>query len=198
MNPHNGKIGRLPEQTRNELNQRLADGQPAAPLLQWLNARPEVQDMMDARFHSEPVSEQNLSNWRSGAFLRWQQHQTRCNLLREMVADAQTLENHTDHSDTEIGRQISVLFAADFALSAREQLATLTEPAQRCQYLQGVLRTLQPLRREDYLADRLRLQREQHYETRMAAGDSQARRREIADLLSLLRVPRDSDQAKSS
>ena len=46
MNPHRGKIGRLPEQTRNELNQRLADGQPTAPLLQWLNARPEVQDML--------------------------------------------------------------------------------------------------------------------------------------------------------
>ena len=159
MNPHRGKIGRLPEQTRNELNQRLADGELAAPLLQWLNARPDVRDVLDAQFHSEPVSEQNLSNWRAGGFLRWQQHQTRCNLLREMVADAQTLENHTDHSDTEIGRQISVLFAADFALSARELLATLTDPAQRCQHLQDVLRTLQPLRREDFLAERLRLQR---------------------------------------
>lgn len=176
MHTHNGKIGRLPEKTRNELNQRLADGEPAAPLLQWLNARPEVRDLLARRFHAEPVSEQNLTNWRAGGFLRWQQHQTRCELLREMVADGESLEEQTYHSYSEIGRRLSVLFAADFALSARELLATLTGPAQRCQHLQAVLRTLQPLRREDYLAERLRLQNELNEETCRAVGAAEARR----------------------
>jgi len=70
MNTHNGKIGRLPETTRNELNQRLADGGPAAPLLQWLNALPKVQAVLADRFHAEPVNDPHGGGRLPGAAAR--------------------------------------------------------------------------------------------------------------------------------
>jgi hypothetical protein len=67
-----GKIAQLPAKTREALNRRLHDGQPASVILPWLNALPEVQDILKERFEAEPVSEQNLSLWRNGGFVRWQ------------------------------------------------------------------------------------------------------------------------------
>lgn len=66
-----GKIAQLPAKTREALNRRLHDGQPASVVLPWLNALPEVTSLLAERFNSEPVSEQNLSLWRNGGFQRW-------------------------------------------------------------------------------------------------------------------------------
>jgi hypothetical protein len=41
-------------------------------ILPWLNAVPEVIQVLQERFEAEPVSEQNLSLWRNGGFVRWQ------------------------------------------------------------------------------------------------------------------------------
>lgn len=60
LNTPTGKIGRLPEPTRNELNQHLADGESAAPLLQWFNARPGGPTVLAGRLQAEPVSESSL------------------------------------------------------------------------------------------------------------------------------------------
>jgi hypothetical protein len=40
----NGKIAHLPGNVRDELNQRLENGEEGATLLPWLNALPEVQE----------------------------------------------------------------------------------------------------------------------------------------------------------
>lgn len=66
-----GKIAQLPARIREALNRRLHDGQPASVILPWLNAVPEVIEVITTRFDSEPVSEQNLSLWRNGGFQRW-------------------------------------------------------------------------------------------------------------------------------
>jgi len=44
----NGKIARLPAAIREELNQRLFDGEPAKPLIEWLNGQPRVQAVLKA------------------------------------------------------------------------------------------------------------------------------------------------------
>lgn len=66
-----GKIAQLPARVREALNRRLHDGQPASVILPWLNALPEVIEVLKDRFDAEPVSEQNLSLWRNGGFQRW-------------------------------------------------------------------------------------------------------------------------------
>ena len=42
----NGKIARLPRVVRDELNRRLEDGEQGARLVEWLNAREDVQAVL--------------------------------------------------------------------------------------------------------------------------------------------------------
>ncbi|MGD0813320.1 MAG: hypothetical protein ABSA83_06930 [Verrucomicrobiota bacterium] len=71
MKARNGKIARLSSHVREELNVRLERSQPGPSLLAWLNALPEVQGMLRRDFGGEPISEQNLSQWRRGGFQDW-------------------------------------------------------------------------------------------------------------------------------
>ena len=71
----NGKIARLPRPLRNELNQRLARNEDGTTLLDWLNALPDVKDLLARDFAGEPVRQQNLHEWRQGGFVEWQARQ---------------------------------------------------------------------------------------------------------------------------
>jgi hypothetical protein len=66
-----GKIARLPDDIREQLNQRLLDGQPASTILPWLNGLVPVKEALAAQFAGEPVTAQNLSNWRIGGYQHW-------------------------------------------------------------------------------------------------------------------------------
>jgi hypothetical protein len=66
-----GKIARLPGDIRDQLNQRLLDGQSASAILPWLNDLAPVKAVLAAQFTGEPVTPQNLSNWRIGGFQHW-------------------------------------------------------------------------------------------------------------------------------
>ena len=60
-----------PEHIRDELNWRLNDGDEGKELVAWLNAKPEVIDVVTRLFDGKPISEQNLSLWRTHGYLRW-------------------------------------------------------------------------------------------------------------------------------
>ena len=57
----NGKIGRLPRAVREQLNRRLDNGEQGGQLLEWLNALPEVRDLVAREFGGQPIRKQNLS-----------------------------------------------------------------------------------------------------------------------------------------
>ena len=67
----NGKIANLPADIREELNCRINDGEQGSELVEWLNAIPEVTEVMNERFGGNPISEQNLSEWRKRGFQQW-------------------------------------------------------------------------------------------------------------------------------
>jgi hypothetical protein len=71
MKTRNGKIAHLPFQIREELNIRLANGEPGNKLVEWLNTHPAVIEVMNNCFGGRPVSEQNLSEWRNGGYEQW-------------------------------------------------------------------------------------------------------------------------------
>ena len=72
-----GKIARLPNDLREELNQRLLNGQSASAVLPWLNGLPLVQEILASQFAGEPVTPQNLSNWRLVGYQHWLKDQKR-------------------------------------------------------------------------------------------------------------------------
>lgn len=66
-----GKIASFPAAIREELNTRLFDGQRGPVILPWLNALPEVQRILDEQWGEQPVTVQNLSEWRKGGYAEW-------------------------------------------------------------------------------------------------------------------------------
>lgn len=153
-----GKIARLPHELREQLNHRLADGEPGPSLVQWLNGVPEVQRVLAAGFEGRPISEQNLSEWRTGGYREWQRQQERREQVRQLTEHATELE--ADTAGLGLGEGLAALLAAELAQSAQALLAEADEPAERWGRLQELLGELARLRRGDHHAARLRLQRE--------------------------------------
>lgn len=72
-----GKIARLPEPIREELNKRLRSGTLGPQLLPWLNAQPEVRAVLEEFFQNKDINAQNLSDWRQGGYEEWEKKQDR-------------------------------------------------------------------------------------------------------------------------
>lgn len=66
-----GKIAQLPRHVREELNRRLDDGQQGPQILPWLNGLAETKALLAEKFASEPISDNNLSQWFKGGFQEW-------------------------------------------------------------------------------------------------------------------------------
>jgi len=79
-----GKIARLPLATRDALNRRLENNEPAGAILPWLNNLPETKLILAAQFQNAQVTPQNLSEWRQGGFREWL-------LRRELIQHAESL-----------------------------------------------------------------------------------------------------------
>ncbi|BET67166.1 hypothetical protein ASA1KI_20840 [Opitutales bacterium ASA1] len=86
-----GKIGRCPAAIREEVNRRLLDGQPASKILPWLNSQEDVLRVLDEHFGEEPVTPQNLSEWRQGGYKEWLGRREKVEQLRELSAYAAQL-----------------------------------------------------------------------------------------------------------
>jgi hypothetical protein len=71
MKPRNGKIAKLPEPIREQLNARLHGGETAVSLMQWLNTLPEVRAVLAQKFGGRPLNSQNLTEWRQGGYQQW-------------------------------------------------------------------------------------------------------------------------------
>jgi hypothetical protein len=66
-----GKIARLPGDLREQINQRLFDGQGDPEILPWLNELPVVKEILATRFDGQPITKQNMTNWRQRGYQRW-------------------------------------------------------------------------------------------------------------------------------
>jgi hypothetical protein len=173
---HNGKIARLPRNIRDELNHRLENGETSGMILPWLNALPTVQAVLAAEFQASLINGQNLSNWRKGGYQDWLKQQERRNLVRELTANAKELASEAD--GVEIGNHLSAMLVAELAVSARGALEELAEPAERCVRLQEFLLTLARVRRQDYLAGRLAIERERRTRERVKEEEDDEHRNE--------------------
>lgn len=86
-----GKFARLPNDIREQLNQRLLDGHSASVILPWLNGLSPVKEVLAAQFNAEPVTPQNLSNWRLAGYQHWLKGQKRLCQIKQFGQYAATL-----------------------------------------------------------------------------------------------------------
>jgi len=89
--PRVGKIARLPEPIREQLNLRLEEGEGGEPLLAWLNGLPETRQLLEQDFGGRPINKQNLSDWRQGGLAEWQLRRQLAEQARSTRSQAQEM-----------------------------------------------------------------------------------------------------------
>ena len=151
-----GKLSRLPTPLRDQLNLRLANGEPDKTLLPWVNSLPELHAIINDQFHGEPVSEQNLSEYRRHSFRKWQMRQAALEFSAETQADLSTQSQQpVGPLVNQLVHWISLRFAAAAHTSAIPEDQE-TELRQIRQFLADIL----ALRRGDLSAQRIHLEQQ--------------------------------------
>ena len=84
LSARKGKIARLPAPIREEVCQRLFNGEPGSKILSWLHELPDVLRVLDEHFHEEPISPQNLSEWRKGGYQEWMDRRERVQHIKNL------------------------------------------------------------------------------------------------------------------
>jgi hypothetical protein len=150
----NGKIARIELSIRNELNERLADGEPGKQLVEWLNGHPDVQEMLDLYFNGRPVTEQNLSEWKKGGYEDWLRHQEDLAFARNLAEEAGELE---ESEGVPLSDRIAPLASLALARLIRSAAAAPLETPADKRLLLECLRELQNQRAGDHRAARLKM-----------------------------------------
>jgi hypothetical protein len=151
-----GKLSRLPAPLREQLNLRLANGDTGEAILSWLNALPEVQDILNTHFDGKPVTDGNISEYRQRGFRRWEMRQSALEFSAEAQADgpasnsvpSEPLVNHLVH-------WISIRFAA-----AAHTSTIADDPETELRQIRQFLADIVALRRGDLIARRIYLEQQ--------------------------------------
>ena len=146
-----GKIAQLPRKLREELNGRLRETEDDAATADWLNSLGETKSQ------TMPISEDQVTEWRSTGYREWLAGQKALESLAEMVAEGGEWKTRLGGSITDA---VADWLAPQYVLAAREKL-TGTDGARRWEILRAVVQDWTVLRRGDHSAARLQLDREE-------------------------------------
>jgi hypothetical protein len=187
MNARNGKIARLPRDVREELNQRLERSEQSPQLLAWLNALPEVKEVVQEDFAGVPISKQNLSEWRQGGFQEWLLRRDLCEEARDLhdmadeMVDEDSLGALADNAATVLAVRFgSLLTKWDGEVDAKFEAKT--------RVLNRLCRSVVQLQRGMHQANRERLEEERLQEEREKAEEEALKKRLTAPFYNMLKV----------
>ena len=117
-----GKIGKLPAAIRESLNQLLLNGASGPKVIAWLHTKADVLRVLDDE-KEEPITPQNLSEWRKGGYAEWLAR-------RERVEEIKILSEYAAKLAEAAGASVSDGAAAILGgkiLAAAEKLAETPE-----------------------------------------------------------------------
>jgi hypothetical protein len=159
-----GKIARLPRSIRNELNQRLDDGESGVSILKWLNRLDEVQSILDLFFDGQRINNPNLTAWRQGGFVDWKRHRESSEWVRAVSEQA---EQMTDEAGLmPLSDRVSSLAAMALGKLMQNIAAPKDGDTPAPGEFHALMKDLAQLRREDREAARLRIELEHHAQSK--------------------------------
>ncbi|HEY1662820.1 MAG TPA: hypothetical protein VGI03_10415 [Verrucomicrobiae bacterium] len=153
-----GKIARLPQHVRIQLNRRLQNGEPGNKLVPWLNQDEDVQEVLEDLFASRPITKQNLSEWKQGGYVEWLKNEETTERVHRLAEHARDLDHAA--GDLKISDRLGSILAAELA-DAASKLGEITDPEVRWKRFREILRELARLRHEDHQAQRVQMELEQ-------------------------------------
>ncbi|MCX6906907.1 MAG: hypothetical protein NTY01_02565 [Verrucomicrobia bacterium] len=157
MTTRTGKIARLPLDVKAELNRRLCDGEAGPSLVKWLNSLPETKAVMAAQFAGQPISEQNLSQWRQGGYKQWLTQQEILASVNQTLDDAAQIKDATPGSLTDA---MARLLTARLSVVLADLKTHGTDGKINYESLHALVADLVELRRGDQNAERLQIEHE--------------------------------------
>ncbi|HVY69572.1 MAG TPA: hypothetical protein VHH73_06560 [Verrucomicrobiae bacterium] len=140
-----GKIARLPRAVRDQLNQRLDDGEQGPELLAWLNGLPEVREILARDFEGKEINAQNLSSWRQGGFQDWLTQGQVLELAQRLDEETSEIRREEMRSHHPLTQRLLTWLTARYLLASRrlDQL----DDAEAWKRLRGLCADLGRLRR---------------------------------------------------
>ena len=147
------KIASFPRHVRDELNRRLDNGERYKITLEWLNALPEVQDLLKANFESQPVTKQNLHTWKKSGFHNWKLAQDALQFTQESLPD-ELDDAALEKMSAKLIRCLQIRYAA----LAGSLPAASDDPESQLRLLGTLCDSVTALRRGDLSAARVSLQ----------------------------------------
>jgi hypothetical protein len=151
-----GKIARLPMALREQLNLRLQNGQTHAAVAEWLNGLAEVKALLAAHFEGAPVTEDNISRWRGGGYLAWEEHQRSLEAVALLAEESGDLAQASPES---VANLLAGVLSAKLAVRL-QGFEAMPEGEDKARLWGQLLGALVLLRRGDLYAERLRAEKE--------------------------------------
>ena len=151
-----GKIARLPHALREALNERLRNNPPAVEILAWLNALPEVREVLAKYFNGSPISEDNLSQWRHGGYVGWLENQKATNAAFILSEAGRNISQEERDAMTS---QLALALSARMVSQLRQYDEMPEGPAKTATW-KDLVWSLTLLRRGEFYAGKLRLEQE--------------------------------------
>ena len=159
MNNHyrNGKIARLPQLIREEINQRLQAGHTGRSITVWLNSLAEVRATMDASFAGTEIREQNISEWKKGGYQEWLRFQEAVALAEHLYERGQEMKA-MEKDRMPMSEVFTLWMTSRLAVSTREIESLKGEAAWRKQ--RQFCTDLMKIRHAEHQAEKLQIERE--------------------------------------
>jgi hypothetical protein len=151
-----GKIARLPLAIRNELNQRLQNGEPGKDLIQWLNSLSEVQAVLAAQFNGQLIMQNNLSRWTTGGYVRWEAEQTAQEAAARLVEQSAALQAAVKEG---LADHMTLVLTAKMAVEL-DRLDTIPDGEEKSKIWRQLITSLVLLRRGNLQGERILVERE--------------------------------------
>jgi hypothetical protein len=183
-----GKIARLPQPVREQVNRRLQDGENGRDLLAWLNSVDEVKTVLAQGFEGHEITDSNLSDWRLGGYRDWEAQQFALAETQRLVSEGMELDKV---GDKVLADKLAAWLLGRYAVATRRLIENENDPA-AWKLLREVCHDLVALRRGDHFAEWLRIDREklelhrqrQEREEKAATSEAEAESRPAAPALS--------------
>jgi len=177
--PGNGKIARLPVFIRNQVNERLQNGEEGKDIVAWLNGMSGVRDILDDKFDGRPISEQNLREWKQRGHQVWLKREEKRSLLRDFLDEADEIEEEV--GETPLTDRVSEVATLALLQLLRAELASEDKgPKHRARVLE-IMRELSRFRERDHEMERMHLQSER-WEIEYERMKDEDRRRDIKEM----------------
>jgi flagellar biosynthesis GTPase FlhF len=177
----NGKIARLPQPIREQINHRLQNGGEGRQITAWLNTLPEVQALMNSEFDGQSISEMNVSNWKAGGYLQWEEQQEVMDAVRSFGAAAAEVSHATDG---QLADNLAVYLAARIAVELHKPPSAQAASNGQLERLRQFCTNIAALRRGDQGERWLDLEREKlELEQKKYQDQADARKKEAKEAL---------------